>query len=338
MKGQGRTRALAGIAAAAIAIGAGAGLASHEVTQSTSTTTTTLPTCTETERDCVLEPALTAQAERELSPEQKLGAVTPPPEASVEPFPAIESEGALSLGAVTLPSGTNGALTAKQLSPITGGVSGFPGSGQLANAPAAAWNTAAVRIHNATGIWITTNGPDSAYRSRARQDYWVHYWCSRGACGNAAPVGRSNHGYGWAIDTSTQTGSLLDRYGAPYGFRRSCSDANWEPWHWKWCGGWSGRDPGPYGRDLFHVIKRGSKGKRVLTLTSRLALLNPPGKRDHFIRWSNRSRKCGKVCAFGIRSFQRAEHLGADGVYGPNTDARLDARWRFFKRHRGRHR
>lgn len=328
-----RNRALAAIAAVAIAVGAVVG---HElVPRDHVTTTITKPACIETQGDCVLEPELTPRAEEELSPVQRLGAVTPASEASVASAPELQPQSALSLGAASLPSGSNGRLSAKQLSPITGGVSGFPGSGQLANAPAAAWNTMSVRIHKATGVWLSTNGPDSAYRSFPRQQYWKDHWCSLGACQNAATPGQSNHGWGWAVDNSRDR-ALIERYGGPFGWRYSCSDAPWEPWHIKWCGGWSGRDPGPYGKNLFQPIKRGSKGKRVGTLTSHLALLAAPGKRDHFMRWSNRGKVCGKPCVSGIRRFQRAEHLGVDGVVGPKTDARLDARWAFYKKHHHR--
>lgn len=129
----------------------------------------------------------------------------------------------------------NGRLPAGDLSPAAGGT-------QLRNDVAAAWNAMAVKVYEEEGVKLASNGPDSMYRTLDRQEYWKAYWCARGACENAATPGTSNHGWGTAIDTND--GYLIDRYGSPFGFRRSCSDAPWESWHWHWCGGWEGKDPG----------------------------------------------------------------------------------------------
>lgn len=135
----------------------------------------------------------------------------------------------------------NGRLPASMLSRAAGGT-------KLNEDAAAAWNAMAADIYEETGLKIRSNGPDSMYRSYERQVYWKNWWCARGNCGNAATPGTSNHGWGLAVDTND--GYLIDRHGAKYGWRRACSDAPWEDWHWKWCGGWDGKDPGPDYRDV----------------------------------------------------------------------------------------
>lgn len=77
---------------------------------------------------------------------------------------------------------SNGNLPASELRPVAGG-------GSLAPDAAAAWNALAAHIYEARGVKIAPNGPDSTYRTLARQQYWRDYWCSRGLCGNAAVPG-----------------------------------------------------------------------------------------------------------------------------------------------------
>lgn len=287
-------------------------------------TTETLPACSqESGSNCVLEPP---------------AGVSPPSELDLDVGPA-PTEPAPQTASPQLGTVANGYLSTAELSPITGGhpASSYPGTGQLRDDAAAAWNAAAVAIHAKTGIWIDTNGSDSAYRPYSRQVYWRNYWCARGACQNAAVPGTSNHGWGTAADVPTSTSALLERYGAPYGWKRSCSDAPWEPWHWHWCGGWHGRDPGPYGQDVeppFRALHRGDRGKRVKHLSTQLALLRRPvPKHPHYIDWSRRGIRFDKAIAFGVRKLQRDCHLADDGVYGEHTDACLTKRWNYHKRH-----
>jgi len=226
-----------------------------------------------------------------------------------------------------LKGSTNGYLSSSELSPITGGVvsSAFPGTGQMAHDAAAAWNAAAVRAHVATGTWLQTNGSDSAYRPYSRQVYWRNYWCSRGACQNAAIPGTSNHGLGRAADVTPTTGSLLERYGAPYGWRRACSDAPWESWHWKWCGGWSGRDPGPYGRgspgagpvDRTPTLRKGDKSKAVRRAQRLLREWNIGVARPRV------DGSFGPRTKRAVEQFQRIRGLKPDGVIGERTWRRL---------------
>lgn len=111
---------------------------------------------------------------------------------------------------------SNGAIPQSALRPVAGG-------GYLAPEAAAAWNALAAHVYRELGVKIAPNGPDSTYRSLARQQYWRDYWCSRGLCGNAAIVGTSNHGLGLAVDTDDHY--LLERYGAPFGYQKAWSDA-----------------------------------------------------------------------------------------------------------------
>lgn len=136
----------------------------------------------------------------------------------------------------------NGRLPDSELSPAAGGT-------QLANEVAAAWNSLAAAIYAIEGVKIASNGPASMYRTFDQQVALKNYWTAQGAPQNAATPGTSNHGWGTAIDTNDRT--LIERHGAAFGFRTSCSDAPWESWHWHWCGGWSGKDPGPdYSSDV----------------------------------------------------------------------------------------
>lgn len=204
----------------------------------------------------------------------------------------------------------NGHLTDAELAPIAGGT-------QLSNQAAAAWNAMAAHIYKESGQRISTNGPDSAYRSVARQVYWRNYWCSHGACQNAAVPGNSNHGLGTAVDVPDSTGALLDRYGAEYGFKRSCSDAPWEHWHWHWCGGWSGKNPGTGEAAEFPAIKQGNHGSAV-------------GRAQKLLRRWNQGitqpevdGDFGPVTHRAVVEFQAIHHLEPDGAVGKHTWRKL---------------
>lgn len=223
----------------------------------------------------------------------------------------------------------NGSLGASELAPATGGVQGSdPGCGQLANDTARRWNAMAVHIHEKTGIWIGCNGPDSMYRSYARQVYWKAYWSARGAPGNAATPGTSNHGWGRAIDNSFRL--LIDNYGGPFGFRWACSDAPWESWHLKDCGpagAYSGPDPGPYGSNggggkpnLYPNLEKGDKGDAVKRLQERLRIHN------HGLTRPNTDGSFGEGTADAVREFQITHNLDVDGRVGNQTWGKLRKR------------
>lgn len=201
----------------------------------------------------------------------------------------------------------NGYLTQSELHPLRGGYFAAPG-------PAAAWNAMGAEIEQQEGVSIRVNGPDSAYRNFARQVYWRNYWCGRGLCQNAAVPGTSNHGLGWAFDVPDYVSALMEKYGAKYGFKRVCSDAPWEGWHWKWCGGWSGHDPGPNGEGVMYpTLKKGDHGKAVKRA------------QKHLRRWNLGFTRPAIDGDFGdntrkaVREFQILRHLKPDGVIGART-------------------
>lgn len=206
----------------------------------------------------------------------------------------------------------NGYLTDAELAPITGGT-------QLANAAAAAWNAAAVEIHNSRGLWIAINGADSGYRPYARQVYWRNYWCGQGACQNAAVPGTSNHGLGLAADCPSWVVDALASVPQFGWVRTRCSDAPWEPWHVKWCGGWSGRDPGPYGsgggpvHDKYPTLKKGDHGGAVKRAQRHLDTWNVGLKRPSV------DGDFGDGTRTAVIQFQTLHGLGNDGVIGNKT-------------------
>jgi hypothetical protein len=294
-----KNRVAAGIAAATIAIGAA--FAGHNINQPTPA-----PTCPVTDARCAAEQSAPEQAAQ----------------------PGV-------LGAVARTSGSNGNLSSSSLAPATGCTHG------LAKPAAAAWNHVAVIVHAHTGYWLQSNGDASCYRTYAQQVELRNYWCSQGACGNAAVPGTSNHGWGLAVDGPPATVSYIHQYsgglfGQGYG---SCSDAPWESWHIKYCGGYSGPDPGAYGsggggpsKPHFRSLSRGSHGPRVKQLSTRLAILRrPTPKHPHYIAWKRRTSHYNKAVAFGVHKLQRDGHLKSDGVFGPHTHVYLVHRWHAHK-------
>jgi len=88
---------------------------------------------------------------------------------------------------------------------------------------------------------------NDAYRDYAGQQEARNYWCSRGACGNAAVPGTSNHGWGLAIDIGVGISDWRNsiyvwmKNNAP---RFSWIHPGWaepggahpEAWHWEYVG------------------------------------------------------------------------------------------------------
>jgi len=208
-----------------------------------------------------------------------------------------------------LPAGatgyTNGQLPASVLSPINTGLS----CTELATPAAAGYNTMAL----AAGKPIPVNGCDSSYRPYDRQVYWRNYWCSRGACGNAAIPGTSNHGWGLAVDVPQWVRGYIDQQGRAYGFDKSCSDAPQEWWHVKFCAPFHRPNPGlslKYPR-----LEKGSGGPGqaayVKKVQRRLRL--------HGYRQVHTDGNFGPVTNRSVKDFQHAAHLHADGVVGEHT-------------------
>lgn len=144
---------------------------------------------------------------------------------------------------------SNGRLPASALAPIAGG-------GQLAKEAAAGWNALAAHVYSKTGQKISAS---EGYRTYARQQYfWNLYQSGQGNL--AAYPGTSNHGLGLAVDLSSPAiRTLIDKYGAAYGWSKSWSDAQSEWWHILYQPGhYHGSDPGP---DYSTVNKKKIKHK-----------------------------------------------------------------------------
>lgn len=232
----------------------------------------------------------------------------------------------------------NGQIPDSALCPITGGVGPAPGGQLLCGGTAASWNAMAVYIHAKTGVWLSSDGNASAYRTYAQQVTLRNYWCNLGKCQNAAVPGTSNHGWGTAVDNPNYT--LIRTYGGQFHWGigyGSCSDAPWENWHAHYCGGYSGKDPGPYGsgsgQHSFRVIKLGDGGPRVFQLNCRLRHLNNvPG---HKAYTHHRTRHYGKGMKRAVIHFQHDHKLGADGVYGDKTNSKMKHRFKRYEKVHG---
>lgn len=133
---------------------------------------------------------------------------------------------------------SNGQLPSSDLAPIA--------QGQLALAPAAAWNAMNVEARS-LGLELVPTGSASSYRTLAQQQALYQEYLNGGNL--AARPGTSNHGWGTAVDTPDQRyWDMIARIGAKYGFSKAWSDAPQEPWHVVYQPGhYSGPDPGPYG-------------------------------------------------------------------------------------------
>lgn len=205
----------------------------------------------------------------------------------------------------------NGRLPRSRLAPVAGG--------WLRRDAAAAFNAMNVESQRRFGVTLKPGGPISSYRTFAQQVEMRRFWCARGRCANAAIPGRSNHGWGIAVDIpNTQMQSIIRQIGAKYGWSKKWSDAPWEFWHVKYQTGiWNGSDPGV--DDRWPVLKYGSRGPGVVRLKRKLNhLLNHPYELDD-------SPALGKRAVRAIRDFQRRQRLKVDGVVGPLTWKRLEA-------------
>jgi hypothetical protein len=100
---------------------------------------------------------------------------------------------------------------------------------------AARFNAMNVALRAQGKAGVVLNGSLSGYRNFAGQMMMRQQWCARGACGNAAVPGTSNHGWGIAGDgnwiSTSQGFTTYHNY-----FDKRCSDAPWESWHRRACG------------------------------------------------------------------------------------------------------
>jgi peptidoglycan hydrolase-like protein with peptidoglycan-binding domain len=84
-------------------------------------------------------------------------------------------------------------------------------------------------------------------------------------------------------------------------------------------------------------LKKGSKGKRVYALTTKLALIPRPSKYgdkgETYFSWSHRTRAFGVGVEKAVKKFQRDHHLQADGIVGPQTSAQIKTSWKHAQNH-----
>lgn len=175
-------------------------------------------------------------------------------------------------------------------------------------------------IFQAEGVWIRTNGEDSAYRPFTRQEYWRAYWCARGACQNAAVPGTSNHGLGLATDDPPYVIALIRKYGPQFGWNIACSDAPWEDWHVKYCGGWRGSDPGPGTAPIitYPTLHKGDSGDAVKRLQKHLRRWNLGLTRPEI------DGGFGETTADAVRDFEIVRGMDpVDGIVGPKVWKKL---------------
>lgn len=195
---------------------------------------------------------------------------------------------------------SNGRLSASELSAIPGG--------QLRRDAAAAWNAPG----GPADAGLRPGGDDSSYRPLDRQEYfWGLYQSGRGNL--AAVPGTSNHGWGIAVDIPNGwEQEWMREHGAKYGWQKT--EAFSEPWHWTYVGGVS--------FPTFKTLKKGSRGKRVVRLSRRLAYIRrAKGGLPFLNRWF---WKMKLPMVDGVRDFQRAYKLKVDGQIGPKTAAKIN--------------
>lgn len=201
----------------------------------------------------------------------------------------------------------NGDAPASAMSPIASGVKCTPLQGQLANAAAAAYNSMAL----AAGEKLATNGCDSAYRPYDRQVFWRGYWCSLGACGNAAVPGTSNHGVGLAADVSTTTRAVMDDIGDRFGWRKTEAFSEW--WHMNYAGSFHRPNPGTNLHSPTLRQHSGGPGQNIYVRKIQKLL------RGHGDKSVDVDGTYGWQTRVAVRRFQLAERIPTNGIVSPRV-------------------
>jgi hypothetical protein len=210
---------------------------------------------------------------------------------------------------------SNGRMTNSELRSIGGGY-------YLANSAASSFNAMSAEARRRWGRSITVVG---GYRTYAKQIYfWNLYRSGRGNL--AAYPGTSNHGWGLAVDLSSQWCRwAVDQIGRKYGWSKGCSDAQSEWWHIKYnpaCTG-SHYHPGPSGPRVLRKGKRGHDVERVQVYLLRGKYLQK-GNKHH----PAADGIFGSTTKAAVKKFQSQHKLKADGIVGPATLAALRRRYK----------
>jgi len=114
----------------------------------------------------------------------------------------------------------------------------------------------------------------------------------------------------------------IDQHGARFGWRKTEALSEW--WHVSYVGGVS--------FPVFESLRRGSRGKRVVRYSRRLAYLRQPGGPRYLKRWYYKFKL---PVAAAVMQFQRDQRLSVDGVIGPRTAARINAAFKHQWKRRG---
>lgn len=201
----------------------------------------------------------------------------------------------------------NGKLAKSELAPIPGGM--------LRKDAAAAWNAPG----GPADAGLRPTGSRSSYRLYKDQ---VYFWNNQPPL--AAEPGTSNHGWGIAVDLAEPwMRDWIDEHGAKYGWRKTEALSEW--WHVNYVGGVS--------FPTFETLQKGSRGKRVVHYTKRLAYIRRRKGRAYLPRWYWRYKQ---PVVEGVRAFQKAYRLKVDGEIGPKTAAKIDAVFKRQYRKRGK--
>jgi lysozyme len=204
----------------------------------------------------------------------------------------------------------NGRLTARQLSRIH-----HPKLELFLarDEASASWNTLRLFLLQRYGRagQITAEGPLGAYRNFDGQ-----VMCRTLYGRNAAAPGRSNHGWGHAVDVATPAmAALIDRHGAAFGWHHW--DAKWEWWHREYDGGFTRPDPGPDEQNP--VLRKGSGGPgQAIPVTKLQQMLNRRANAG-----LDEDGDFGSNTHKALVAFQRAAGVTANGICDAETWALL---------------